>query len=84
MRKTLTATAFAAALTVIPVNAAFATTPPDDPNDVEAIDNPADENDESGFDDWGCLACSASWGWPDWRAANESSTRTYDDRTVTR
>jgi hypothetical protein len=37
------------------VSAAFATTPPDDPNDVEAIDNPLDENDDEGFDDWGLL-----------------------------
>jgi MYXO-CTERM domain-containing protein len=55
MRKTLITTAIAAALTVVPVTTALATTPPDDPNDVVAIDNPLDENDDSGFDDWGLL-----------------------------
>jgi len=55
MRKTVAATAISAALIIIPVSAAFATTPPSDPNDVEAVDNPLDENDDSGFDDWGLL-----------------------------
>ena len=55
MRKPLSTVAIAAALTVIPVSAAFATTPPSDPNDVAAVDNPLDENDDGGFDDWGLL-----------------------------
>ena len=55
MRKPLSTAAIAAALTVIPASAAFATTPPSDPNDVPAVDNPVDENDDSGFDDWGLL-----------------------------
>jgi hypothetical protein len=55
MRKTLTTIVMAGALSTLPVSAAFATTPPDDPNDVEAIDNPLDENDDEGFDDWGLL-----------------------------
>jgi hypothetical protein len=38
----------------LPVSSAFATTPPEDPNDMEAVDSPVDDNDESGFDDW-CL-----------------------------
>ena len=37
MREAITATALAAALTVVPVSAVWATTPPADPNDVEAI-----------------------------------------------
>ena len=55
MKKTIVATAVAAALTIIPASAAFATVPPEDPNDVQAIDNPIDDNDEAGFDDWGLL-----------------------------
>lgn len=55
MRKTLTAAVCAAVLTVIPVTSALATTPPADPDDVGAIDNPLDENDDDGFDDWGLL-----------------------------
>ena len=54
-RRVLTTAAIAAVLTVGPAAAASATTPPDDPNDVEAIDNPVDENDDDGFDDWGLL-----------------------------
>ena len=55
MRRTISAAAIVAALTAIPMSTAFATTPPDDPNDVTQVDNPADENDSSGFDDWGLL-----------------------------
>lgn len=55
MRKTITVAAIAAALTIVPVSTALATTPPNDPEDVVAIDNPLDENDDSGFDDWGLL-----------------------------
>lgn len=40
MREAITATALAAALTVVPVSAVWATTPPADPNDVEAIGPP--------------------------------------------
>ena len=53
MRKAMTYVAMTAALSFLPVSSAFATTPPEDPNDVEAVDNPVDDNDESGFDDWG-------------------------------
>jgi len=43
------------ALSLGVMSPAAATTPPDDPNDVEAVDNPVDDNDEEGFDDWGLL-----------------------------
>ena len=86
MRKTITTTALAAALTVIPVSAAFATTPPDDPNDVEVIDNPVDENDDdSGFDDWGLLGLLGLVGLAGLAGRKRQDVvRTYDERTVTR
>jgi hypothetical protein len=43
-------TEHAAALSFGPVAVAAAQT---DPNDVESVDNPVDNNDNSGFDDWG-------------------------------
>ena len=55
MRRNLTLVAVAAGLSIVPASAAFATTNPDDPDDVAAVDNPADENDDDGFDDWGLL-----------------------------
>ena len=85
MRKTITATAIAAALTVLPVSAVLATTPPADPNDVEAIDNPADENDESGFDDWGLLGLLGLVGLAGLAGRKRHDVvRTYDDRVTTR
>jgi hypothetical protein len=78
MRRTLTATAFVAALTAIPVTTAFATTPPDDPNDVEAIDNPVDENDDEGFDDWGLLGLLGLAG-----LAGLTGMKRRDDRVIT-
>ena len=84
MRKTITATAFAAALTVLPVSAAMATTPPEDPNDVEAIDNPVDENDDSGFDDWGLLGLLGLVGLAGLAGRKRHDVVTYDDRSVTR
>ena len=78
MRKTITAAAFAAALTIIPVTTALATTPPADPNDVEAIDNPVDENDEGGFDDWGLLGLLGLAG-----LAGLAGRKRDDDRTNT-
>lgn len=62
MKKTLVITALTAALTFIPASGALATTPPEDPNDVEAIDNPIDDNDEAGFDDWGLLGLIGLFG----------------------
>jgi MYXO-CTERM domain-containing protein len=54
MRRKLTTAVLASALLVAPAATAFATTPPSDPNDVGAVDNPVDENDDDdGFDDWG-------------------------------
>jgi hypothetical protein len=55
-RTTMGAVVMAAGLSVLPAGSALAqTTVSDDPNDVEAIDNPLDENDDEGFDDWGLL-----------------------------
>ena len=79
MRKTITAVAFAAALTVIPVTTALATTPPNDPGDVEAIDNPVDENDEGGFDDWGLLGLLGLSGLAGLKGRDRN-----DNRTTTR
>ena len=85
MRKTIATTAIAAALTIIPVSTALATTPPDDPNDVEVIDNPVDENDDdSGFDDWGLLGLLGLVGLAGLAGRKRTEVRTYDDRTVTR
>ena len=86
MRKTITATALAAALTILPVSAALATTPPADPNDVEVIDNPVDENDDdSGFDDWGLLGLLGLVGLAGLAGRKRNDVvRTYDERTVTR
>ena len=55
MRRLLTSAVVGSALSLAALSPALATTPPDDPNDVEAIDNPADDNDDEGFDDWGLL-----------------------------
>lgn len=85
MNKTFAIAAATAAFTFIPASAAFATTPPNDPNDVVAIDNPLDDNDESGFDDWGLLGLVGLFGLaglkrrePDHRIDNDR------DRLVTR
>ena len=85
MRKTITATAIAAALTVLPASAVLATTPPEDPNDVEAVDNPVDENDDdSGFDDWGLLGLLGLAGLAGLAGRKRHDVvRTYDDRSVT-
>jgi MYXO-CTERM domain-containing protein len=51
MRKAIAGTMLAASLTLGPVAVAGAQS---DPNDVESVDNPVDQNDDnSGFDDWG-------------------------------
>jgi hypothetical protein len=76
-RKIMTVTA-AAALSVLPASQAFATTPPDDPNDVEEINNPVDENDESGFDDWGLLGLVGLLG-----LAGLAGRRRYESPSVT-
>ena len=55
MRKSIAGAAIVAALAFIPASAAMAQEDPADPNDVSAVDNPVDENDDGGFDDWGLL-----------------------------
>jgi len=82
MRKPFTAVAIAAAFTIVPVASASATTPPNDPNDVVAIDNPMDENDDGGFDDWGLLGLLGLAGLAG-LARKKDGVRTYDDRTTT-
>jgi MYXO-CTERM domain-containing protein len=84
MRKPITAAVIAAAFTIIPVSAASATAPPDDPNDVVAIDNPLDENDDSGFDDWGLLGLLGLAGLAGLAGRRRhDDTRTYTDRSTT-
>jgi len=53
MRKAIAASFLAAGLSLGPVAFAGAQSTTSDPNDVKSIDNPVDENDNSGFDDWG-------------------------------
>ena len=84
MRKPLITAAVAAALTVIPVSTAFATTPPSDPNDVTSVDNPLDENDDGGFDDWGLLGLLGLVGLLGLKRRNEPTRRIEVDHTVTR
>jgi hypothetical protein len=81
MRKPFTAIAIAAAFTTIPMSSALATTPPSDPNDVEAIDNPLDENDDEGFDDWGLLGLVGLLGLAGLGGRRRDDVRVYDDRT---
>jgi hypothetical protein len=83
MRRTIAAVALASAFTVVPAASAFATTPPADPNDVEAIDNPLDENDSSGFDDWGLFGLVGLLGLAGLKRRNDTYTR-VDDRVGTR
>lgn len=88
MRKPLTAIAVAAAFTIIPMSSALATTPPnpEDPNDVTAIDNPLDDNDESSsFDDWGLLGLIGLVGLAGLGGRRRDVIQTtYDDRSATR
>lgn len=83
MRKLITTTAIAVGLVVVPATA-LATTPPDDPNDVAAVDNPVDENDDGGFDDWGLFGLLGLLGLAGLKR-RDTRVRTVDhDRTVTR
>jgi MYXO-CTERM domain-containing protein len=84
MRKTLTALIMAAALSTVPASAAFATTPPDDPNDVEAIDNPIDENDDEGFDDWGLLGLLGLVGLAGLKRRDDRVVAVRDDHVARR
>ena len=83
MRRVIASVAMAAALTAIPVSTALATTPPADPNDVEAVDNPVDDNDESGFDDWGLLGLLGLLGLAGLKRRHDVTT-VRDDRITTR
>ncbi|MET0324592.1 MAG: WGxxGxxG family protein [Ilumatobacteraceae bacterium] len=80
MRRSIPTIALAAALTTLPVTAAFATTPPRDPNDVTQIDNPVDENDSSGFDDWGLLGLLGLLGLAGLRRRNDRVTTVRDEQ----
>ena len=83
MHKKMTTAAIAAALTIIPVTA-LATTPPEDPNDVVSVDNPMDENDEGGFDDWGLLGLLGLAGLAGLTGRKRNdAVRTYDERSTT-
>ena len=82
MRKIISATVIAAGFTVAPA-VAFATTPPNDPNDVAAVDNPADENDEGGFDDWGLLGLLGLLGLAGLKRRDNTVRTVEVDRTLT-
>lgn len=79
MRRTIQTAAIAATLTIIPVSSALATTPPDDPNDVTQVDNPIDDNDSSGFDDWGLFGLLGLAGLAGLKRRNDHVTTTRDD-----
>ena len=84
MRRTITAAAIVAALTAIPVSTAFATTPPNDANDVTQVDNPADDNDSGGFDDWGLLGLLGLAGLAGLKRRNDHVTTVRDDNLTSR
>ena len=84
MRRTLTTAAIAAALTIIPVSTAFATTPPNDANNVTQVDNPDDESDSGGFDDWGLLGLLGLIGLAGLRRRNDHVATNREDKLVTR
>ena len=84
MRRTLATATLVAALSAIPVSTAFATTPPNDPDDVTQVDNPVDENDSSGFDDWGLLGLLGLAGLAGLKRRNERVTTVRDDNLTTR
>ena len=82
MRKIITTMTMVAALSGFTTATAFATTPPDDPNDVEAIDNPLDDNDESGFDDWGLLGLLGLLGLAGLRPRRDNTVVVRDDTST--
>ena len=84
MRRTISAAAIVAALTAIPVSTAFATTPPNDPNDVTQVDNPVDDSDSGGFDDWGLLGLLGLAGLAGLKRRNEPVTTVRDDTFASR
>ena len=68
----------------MPASAVFATPPPDDPNDVEAIDNPVDENDDEGFDDWGLLGLLGLVGLAGLKRRDDRVVAVRDDNVARR
>jgi hypothetical protein len=70
----------ATALTILPASSAFATVPPNDPNDVAAVDNPVDNNDNSGFDDWGLFGLLGLLGLFGLKRRDNQVTTLRDDR----
>ena len=58
--------------------------PADDPNDVTQVDNPADENDSGGFDDWGLLGLLGLAGLAGLKRRNEHVTTVRDDNLASR
>ena len=84
MRRTISTAAIGAALTAIPVSTAFATTPLSDANDVTQADNPADDNDSGGFDDWGLLGLLGLAGLAGLKRRNEPVTAVRDDTLASR
>jgi MYXO-CTERM domain-containing protein len=80
MRKALAMSALVAGLSFGPIAMAGAqTSTTNDPNDVEGIDNPVDENDNSGFDDWGLFGLLGLLG----LAGLAKRTHRHDDVRVT-
>ena len=53
------------------------------PNDVEAIDNPVDDGDDGGFDDWGLLGLLGLAGLAGLKR-RDTVSRVDVDRTVSR
>lgn len=84
MRKRFIALASAAALSIVPMGVAHAQENPGDPNDVDAVDNPVDSNDEGGFDDWGLLGLAGLIGLAGLAGRNRTATVYDRDRTATR
>ena len=58
--------------------------PPNDPNDVTQVDNPADANDSGGFDDWGLLGLLGLVGLAGLKRRNERVTTVRDDNLASR
>jgi len=80
MKKIIMSTVIAAGFTIMPT-VALATTPPSDPNDVAAVDNPVDENDDGGFDDWGLLGLLGLLGLAGLKRRNDRVVTVDNNRT---
>jgi MYXO-CTERM domain-containing protein len=83
MQRVILAAVIAAGVTIMPA-VASATTPPSDPNDVAAVDNPVDENDDGGFDDWGLLGLLGLLGLAGLKRRDNRVVTVDNDRTVGR